>query len=188
MDKKIVLVYGLACLFLLSLMLNVVFLARQTRQAERTASDTTRVTIIDTIPYLHPVPVDSAVVRYETERLPQVKETGKSLTRDDVNVKDTSLSLTRPMHSICTDSIAVKIPITQKRYEDSTYTAWVSGYHPVLDSIYVYPRHEVMTITNTIRQKPKRWGVGINIGYGITPKHGMQPYIGVGVQYNLFSF
>ena len=174
MDKKIVLAYGMACLFLLSLMLNVAFIVRQAQQAERTVSDTTSVTVIDTIPYLHPVSVDSVVVRYETERLP--------------HVKDTSISLTRPMHSICTDSVSVKIPITQKRYADSTYTAWVSGYHPTLDSIFVYPRHEVMTITNTIRQKPKRWGVGLNVGYGITPKHGMQPYIGIGVQYNLFSF
>ena len=178
MDKRIVLAYGLACLFMLSLMLNVALVVRQTRQVEREASDTTRVTIVDTIPYLHPVPVDSVVVRYQTERLPRVKETGNSLTRDDAHVKDT----------ICTDSVSVKIPITQKRYEDSTYTAWVSGYHPTLDSILVYPRHEVITITNTIRQKPKRWGVGLNVGYGITPKHDMQPYIGVGVQYNLFSF
>lgn len=174
MDKNIVLAYVLACLLLLSLMLNVSFIVRQARQAVQTASDTTRVTIVDTIPYLHPVPVDSVVVRYETERLHSVEETGNSLTR--------------PMYSICTDSVSVKIPITQKRYEDSTYTAWVSGYHPVLDSIFVYPRHEVMTITHTIRQKPKRWGVGLNVGYGITPKHGMQPYIGVGVRYNLFSF
>lgn len=188
MDKKIVLAYGLACLFLLSLMLNVAFIVRQSRQAEHTTSDTTRVTIVDTISYLHPVPVDSAVVRYETERLPHVKETGNSLTQDDAHVKDTSLSLTRPMRSISTDSVSVKIPITQKRYADSTYTAWVSGYHPTLDSIFVYPRHEVMTITNTIRQKPYRWGIGIHAGYGITPKHGMQPYIGIGIQYNLFSF
>lgn len=188
MDKKIVLAYGLACLFLLSLMLNVAFIVRQAQRIGQTTSDTTRVTIIDTIPYQHPVPVDSVVIRYETERLPRVNEMGNSLTRDDVHVKDTSLSLTRPMHSICTDSVSVKIPITQKRYEDSTYTAWVSGYYPVLDSIFVYPRHEVITITNTIRQKPKRWGVGLNVGYGITPKHGMQPYIGIGIQYNLFSF
>lgn len=188
MDKKIVLAYGLACLLLLSLMLNVAFLVRQSQQARRATSDTTRVTLVDTIPYLHPVPMDSVVVRYETERLPHVKETGNSLTQGDAHVKDTSLSLTRPMHSICTDSVSVKIPITQKRYADSTYTAWVSGYHPTLDSIFVYPRHEVMTITNTIRQKPKRWGVGLNVGYGITPKHGMQPYIGIGIQYNLFSF
>ena len=188
MDKKIVLAYGLACLFLLSLMLNVTFLVRQSQQARRTTSDTTRVTIVDTIPYLHPVPMDSAVVRYETERLPHVKETGNSLTQGDAQVKDTSLSLTRPMHSICTDSVSVKIPITQKRYADSTYTAWVSGYHPTLDSIFIYPRHEVMTITNTIRQKPRKWGLGVSAGYGYAPGKCMVPWVGVGVSYTLISF
>ena len=80
------------------------------------------------------------------------------------------------------------IPITQKQYSDSTYTAWVSGYMPSLDSISIYPRREITTITNTIRKKPKRWGIGVNAGYGITPKEGMQPYFGVDINYNLFTF
>ena len=33
------------------------------------------------------------------------------------------------------DSIDVPVPIVQKRYEDSLYTAWVSGFEPALDSI-----------------------------------------------------
>lgn len=175
MCNKKILAYGLACLFLFSLMLNVSFIVRQSQQAGLTASDTTRVTIVDTIPYLLPIPIDSVVVRYETERLPHVEEIS---------------NLTSSVHSICTDSVSVQIPITQKQYADSTYTAWVSGYHPTLDSIFVYPRREVITITNAIREreKPKRWGVGLNVGCGIMPKHGMQPYIGVGVQYNLFQF
>ena len=189
MDKKVVTAYGLVCLLIVSILFNIKLLVeRHSQDRTITTSDTTRVTIVDTIPYLHPVQVDSVIVRYETERLPHVKETGNSLTRGDVHVKDTGFSLTQPIHPICTDSVSVKIPITQKQYADSTYTAWVSGYKPSLDSIYVYPRHDVATITNTIRLKPKRWGVGLNVGYGITPKNGMQPYIGIGVNYNLFSF
>lgn len=129
-------------------------------------SDTVVVTIVDTVRIVCPVVRDSLVVRYVTERLP--------VKRDSVQIG-------------CTDSVDVEIPITQKRYADSTYTAWVSGYRPSLDSIHIYPRHEVITITNTIRQKPKRWNVGLNVGYGLTPK-GLQPYVGVGVSYNLFSF
>ena len=32
-----------------------------------------------------------------------------------------------------------------------------------------------------------RWGVGAQAGYGITPA-GFQPYLGVGVSFNLFSW
>lgn len=168
MDKKVVTAYGLVCLLIVSVLFNIMLLVeRHSQDRVITSSDTTRVTVIDTISYLYPTPVDSVVVRYVTERLPTVRDT---------------------VHSIFVDSVAVEIPITQKRYADSTYTAWVSGYKPSLDSIYVYPRHDVVTITNTIRLKPKRWGVGLNVGYGITPKNGMQPYIGIGVNYNLFSF
>lgn len=166
MIKKVV-AYGVVCLLIVSILCNVMLLIRKSSQSVQITSDTTRVTIIDTILYKHPVPVDSVVVRYVTERLPAKHDT---------------------MQIGCTDSVEVEIPITQKRYADSTYTAWISGYNPSLDSIHIYPRHEVITITNTIRQKPKRWGVGLNIGYGITPHHGMQPYVGIGVNYKLFSF
>lgn len=169
MGKKVVTAYGLVCLLIVSVLFNIVLLVgKSPHSGQIKTSDTTRVTIIDTIPYLHPVPKDSIVVRYETRLLPTERDT--------------------TMQTDCIDSVKVEIPITQKRYADSTYTAWVSGYNPTLDSIRIYPRHEVITITNTIRQKPKRWGVGLNVGYGITPKNGLQPYIGVGVSYNLFTF
>lgn len=35
--------------------------------------------------------------------------------------------------------------------------------------------------------KQKRFGLGVNAGYGIS-KNGLSPYIGLGVNYNLFSF
>lgn len=169
MDKKVATAYGLVCLLVVSVLFNIVLLVEKSSYGKQiTTSDTTRVTIIDTIRYLHPIPKDSIIVRYETLLLP--------------TARDTSMQIG------CTDSVRVEIPITQKRYADSTYTAWVSGYSPTLDSIYIYPRHEVVTITNTIRQKPKRWGVGLNVGYGFTPKNGMQPYVGIGVSYNLFTF
>lgn len=145
-----------------------------------TKSDTTKVTIIDTIPYYKPVAKDSVVVRYERVKLP---------TSDDKPYY-ASLSLTKPVDSVgrVADSISIDLPITQKRYGDSTYTAWVSGYRPALDSIYVYPRHETVTITNTIRQKPRHWGLGVSAGYGYAPGKGMVPWVGVGVSYTLISF
>jgi hypothetical protein len=35
--------------------------------------------------------------------------------------------------------------------------------------------------------KQKRWGLGINTGYGVS-KSGLSPYIGLGVNYNLINF
>lgn len=130
-------------------------------------TDTTRETVVDTVPYLKPVARDSVVVRYVTKKLPIVHDT---------------------VLPICIDSADVNIPITQKRYSDSTYTAWVSGYEPSLDSIRVYARREVVTINKIIKEPPNRFVVSLNIGYGLTPQKGLQPFIGVGVGYKLFSF
>lgn len=145
-----------------------------------TVSDTSRVTVIDTVPYLLPVPVDSVVLKYERVKLPT----------SDGKPYYASVSLTKPGDTIAlgADSVSVELPITQKQYGDSTYTAWVSGYRPALDSIYVYPRHETVTITNTIRQKPRHWGLGVSVGYGYAPGKGMVPWVGVGVSYTLISF
>ena len=88
------------------------------------------------------------------------------------------------------DSAYVVVPITQTVYEDSTYTAYVSGYRATLDSLIFRMPREITTITNTHYQKPKRWSVGIQVGYGMTLKGTPQfsPYVGIGVSYNLFSF
>lgn len=133
----------------------------------RIKTDTTRVTVVDTVPYVKPVARDSVVVRYVTKKLPIVHDT---------------------VHPICIDSADVNIPITQKQYCDSTYTAWVSGYEPSLDSIRVYARREVVTINKVKKEPPNRFIVSLNVGYGITPQNGLQPYIGIGVGYKLFSF
>ena len=138
--------------------------------------DTLRVVVYDTIPYYKPIPKDSVVVRYITERLPIVDS---SVDKVDSSVDKVDSSV---------DSVAVEIPITQKVYEDSAYTAWVSGYQPSLDSLILYPKREVVTIVE--REKQKRWSVGVAAGYGITMQGSPQfePFIGIVVTYNLWSF
>lgn len=138
-----------------------------------TRADTVRVTYTDTVRYAAPVARESVVVRYVAVRLPVARDTaGEHLA--DVGKK--------------VDSVSVQLPIEQKRYEDSTYTAYVSGYAPRIDSIFVYPRREVVTV-RTVRTewKNKRWGVGVQAGYGLTSK-GAQPFVGIGVSYYLFSW
>lgn len=85
------------------------------------------------------------------------------------------------------DSIEVPVPIVQKRYDDSLYTAWVSGFEPALDSINIHQREVVTTVTKTI-VKPTpliTFGVQAGAGVGIISR---QPdfYLGVGGQINLW--
>lgn len=76
----------------------------------------------------------------------------------------------------------------QAYYEDSLYRAWVSGYRPRLDSLMVFPRTVYQTVTNDIYHKivpkKKRWGLGLQAGYGYPGG----AYIGVGVSYNLLQW
>jgi len=85
-----------------------------------------------------------------------------------------------------TDTIVIELPREQKVYRDSSYTAYVSGYRPALDSLSIVQRS--ITIEHTITEmKNPAISIGIQSGYGMTPK-GMQPYIGVGVQWNIINF
>ena len=83
------------------------------------------------------------------------------------------------------DSATVELPIMQSVYESKDYKAYVSGVHAQLDSIFVYPLHEVVTIKE--KQPPKKWHIGVTTGYGLTTK-GMQPYVGIGLTYSIISF
>jgi hypothetical protein len=85
------------------------------------------------------------------------------------------------------DSIDVPIPIVQKRYEDSLYTAWVSGFQPNLDSIRLYTPEIQTTVTKTIYQPTPLLTLGLQVGggYGLINR---QPdiYVGIGGQINLW--
>lgn len=79
------------------------------------------------------------------------------------------------------------LPVEQSIYIDSDYTAYVSGYRPRLDSISVYPK--TITVTNdiyhTMKEKPRRWGVSITAGYGLS-KDGLSPAIIAGISYRIW--
>lgn len=64
------------------------------------------------------------------------------------------------------DSMEVAIPIVQKRYEDSLYTAWVSGFRPNLDSIKLHQPEVVTTVTKYVERPAKRLAIGPSIGVG----------------------
>ena len=85
------------------------------------------------------------------------------------------------------DTINVAVPIMQKRYDDSLYTAWVSGYEPALDSINLRLPTITETITQTIVKPSPLFTFGIQAGAGIGAfsRH-PDIYIGVGGQLNLW--
>lgn len=123
---------------------------------------------IDTIPFYMPILHDSVVTHYETVRLPVANNSNKLVLHDTIITHDTIF---------VADSIDVEIPITTKKYEDSLYTAYVSGYNPRLDSIKVY---------NKVAPLPKRyrWGLEGQVGYDVT-NNSQAPYIELGLTYEL---
>lgn len=152
----------LGVLLCISMLLNIFLYLEHCSIESKKVCDTTKVTIVDSVKKSFPVPLDSFVVRYITKSLP--------IARD---------SATKHLVS---DSVKVQIPISQKVYEDTLYKAYVSGYEPKLDSITIKQR--TTYITHTIRDKESRFRIGLQAGYGLTPK-GMQPYVGIGVSYRL---
>lgn len=136
MDNKKQLVYTITKViaFFIAFCL-IVFLLRNTvhnKEHPSNKCDTTRVTIVDTIPYLNPVPVDSVVLTYKTVTLAKIGENSELKIRADTQSGNSYLQ-EKP---IIEDSAEVEIPITQKMYKSDDYTAWVSGYDVQLDSIY----------------------------------------------------
>ena len=92
------------------------------------------------------------------------------------------------------DTVYLNLPREQKIYREENYHAWISGYRPALDSIHIFRNtHQVITST-TIRQKPnkpRRWGIGIQAGYGLTYHQNTihpVPYIGIGLSYTILFF
>lgn len=110
-------------------------------------------------------------------------------------VKVDTLLISPPMAPLLvfqlTDTIRIGDTVVyreQAYYEDSLYRAWVSGYRPRLDSLQIFPRTVYRTVTNdiyhTIVPKKKKWGLGLQVGYG----YPSGIYAGVGVSYNLFQW
>ena len=86
--------------------------------------------------------------------------------------------------------IYVPVPISNYLFtDDSTYRVEMEGYNVLARSIEVYPRTVTQTIIErvSVPEKPKRWGIGPQIGFGYNGRDWM-PYVGVGIQYNIIWF
>lgn len=132
---------------------------------------------------------------------PEISERTDTLYLKDTNIyrfPDMVSEITIPEETIVIhDSLVIKddslvvLPITQKHYKGKDYEAWISGYRPRLDSIYVFPETRYITNEIQVKRKPTKWGIGIQAGYGVALPNGkpqMAPYIGIGISYNLIRF
>ena len=105
----------------------------------------------------------------------------------------------REIHKVTHDTIKIVMNDTivrrdtiylereQRVYEDEEYKAFVSGFQPRLDSIYVYPK----TIYETKVSTRKEWRLftyGVQAGVGVVMPFNSSPsfggYVGIGIGYN----
>ena len=90
-----------------------------------------------------------------------------------------------------TDTQYIYLPREVRRYEDKHYQCEVSGYEPNLDWIEVYPETKYITKEVKVKPKPKRWGLGVSVGYGAVlngKSVRLSPYVGISLQYNLIMW
>ena len=105
----------------------------------------------------------------------------------------------REIHKVTHDTIKIVMNDTivrrdtiylereQRVYEDEDYKAFVSGFQPRLDSIYVYPKTIYETKVST-RKEWRRFTYGVQVGVGVVMPFNSSPsfggYLGFGIGYN----
>lgn len=161
----------LAAIFLAALLLlSGYMLGRRTHRAPApelmVQTDTLR--LRDTLLVDRPVPVE---VRVVDTMLVAVVDTVQVRVQDTVRVM-------------------VQVPREVRVYSDSSYRAQVSGFRPSLDWIEVYPQTVYVTRNISVDSR-KRWGIGVQAGYGAYFDGGdvsLSPYIGIGISWNLLTW
>lgn len=135
---------------------------------ESVTRDTT--TTIDTIPDIAPTPTDSAPVRTVIRWLPMAfpKASGSSNNESVGNPSpastDNAVMEIDFLHTTDTVAVPVEVPITSKHYHGENYDAYVSGFEPSLDSIFVYNETQVITETITRMKPPNRLSLEVEAG------------------------
>lgn len=121
---------------------------------------------VDTLRIIQPE-VHAVRVREERRvRLPKAPQ---------YQVIDTSAVTVDTLMPSVSDSVDVVLPIEEREYAGDGYRAVVSGYSPRLESL---------RIEQPAAPKNRRWSIGLQAGYDLTPA-GAQPYIGVGISFKI---
>ncbi len=152
---------------LLSIMLMLSWCSRPADNSGKLAPDTLWTLVVDTIrDTIIPPPEVEHHVRVDTVLLPV------SMEDPDVDIDST-----------LPDSMPVIIPIMEREYRTDDYRILINGYNPELKSVELYRP----TMLGTIKQRNKRWGIGISAGYGIG-SGGFSPVLAVTINYNLLQW
>ena len=89
------------------------------------------------------------------------------------------------------DTLYVLMDREQIVWQDSMSRVYASGVQTQIDSVHHYVKERVVTreVTHVVK-KPCRWGVGVQMGYGmqVGQQVSVSPYIGVGLTYNIISW
>lgn len=122
--------------------------------------------------------VDTLYVRdtLTVYRPSKVTRTVKDTVR--VMVRETQIDT---MH----DTVFVYLPQESIVWQDDRCIVYAHGINPQVDSVTHFNSGAV--VTRTVTGRPKRWGIGVNAGYGMS-KDGLSPYIGLGISYNIIRF
>lgn len=130
--------------------------------------ETDTVVVFRTLPDYNPTAKDSAQIKLVTRWLPKA-------VHDTIFAGNYAQKTVEIMH----DTVCVEVPITSKHYGSETYDAWVSGFEPSLDSIFVYQKTEYITKTVTLSKPPNKWELDVvgGVDYGITSKQWL-PFAG----------
>lgn len=152
---------------LLSIMLMLSWCSCPADNSGKLAPDTLWTLVVDTIRDTIVSPPDvEHHVRVDTVLLPV------SMEDPDVDIDST-----------LPDSMPVIIPIMEREYRTDDYRILINGYNPELKSVELYRP----TMLGTIKQRNKRWGIGLSAGYGIG-SGGFSPVLAVTINYNLLQW
>lgn len=188
-DKKFVIILVLALMLVVSLFCNYKQYRDAQAQPEQIKVEVEKgtKTEIKEEKKVAPQPVSSKTEKKISVKKGNRKQKLELISKNEVN--SDSISGINFEEEISETDSTYEVPITQKVYEDSSYTAYVSGFHANLDSITI--RNKI--ITNTVRETitktvtKKTWfGLGLQGGYYMTPA-GLQPGIGIGISVNVWQ-
>lgn len=83
------------------------------------------------------------------------------------------------------DTVYVYLPQENIVWQDDRCIVYAHGVNPQVDSVTHFNTN--MVVTKAVTSKPKRWGIGVSAGYGLS-KDGLSPYIGLGISYDIVRF
>lgn len=174
--KRYAKIAGIAVIVILSIVgiFTVGKCSRKTGTNQKMIIKVDTLTIRDTIRIEKPVPITKRII-------------------DTILVEVTKFDTVR-----IRDTVYLSLPREQKQYRTKDYHAYISGYRPELDSLKIFTTTQQIISSATIqpqpqssqRQTPKRWGIGIQAGYGLTIQNNavkFSPYVGIGVSWNVVS-